>query len=161
MASTLPPDLVAAISEGRAVLFMGAGASRGSKNDQGKDIPLARELADDLVNMFLGPAYRGYDFRSAYDLSCSQRDVPTIQRFLFDRLNPFQPAVFHALVPQLPWAGLLTTNYDLIIERAYSRARSPIHRLVPNVKDDDGAADLLDHRGILYVKLHGCITRHH
>ena len=161
MASTLTPALIAAVAEGRAVLFLGAGASRGAKNDKGNEIPLASDLANELVEMFLGPPYRGSDFRTAYDLSCSQRDVPTVQRFLFDRLNPFQPAPFHQIVPTLPWAGILTTNYDLVIERAYERVTSSVQKLVPNVKDDDGSANKLDHRSILFVKLHGCITRHH
>src|SRR5262249_3103505 len=98
---------------------------------------------------------------SAYDLACSVRDVRTVQKFLFDQLNAFRPAAFHLLLTSFPWAGILTTNYDLIIERAYGQAKSPLQRLVPNVKDEDGATQRLDHRSLLYVKLHGCITRHH
>ena len=93
--------------------------------------------------------------------ACSVRDVLTVQKFLFDHLNAFRPADFHLLLPSFPWAGVLTTNYDLIIERVYTQARSPLQRLVPNVKDDDGATQRLDHKSLLYVKLHGCITRHH
>src|SRR5262245_27748381 len=98
---------------------------------------------------------------SAYDLACSVRDVRTVQKFLFDQLNAFRPAAFHLLLTSFPWAGILTTNYDLIIERAYGQAKSPLQRLVPNVKDEDGATQRLDHRSLLYVKRHGCITRHH
>jgi tetratricopeptide (TPR) repeat protein len=159
--SSLPAELVAAVAEGRAVLFLGAGASRGAKDANGNEIPLASQLAEKLIATFLGPPYAGLDFRTAYDLSCSQRDVRTVQRFLFDQLSPFHPAAFHERIPTIPWAGLLTTNYDLIIERAYSKARSPVQKLVPNVRDDDGSADLLDYRSVLYVKLHGCITRYH
>jgi hypothetical protein len=114
----LPDDLVAAVAEGRAVLFLGSGASRGAKNKSGQEIPDARGLANELINEFLGPDYAGLDFRVAYDLSCSQRDVLTIQRFIFTRLNQFEPAVFHLLIPQFVWAGIITTNYDLIIERS-------------------------------------------
>jgi tetratricopeptide (TPR) repeat protein len=70
--------------------------------------------------------------------------------------NVLWPAASHPA-----WAGLLTTNYDLVIERAYALAKSPLQHLVPNVKDDDDATERLDHRSLLYVKLHGCITRHH
>ena len=156
MAAELPRELVGAVAEGRAVLFLGAGASRGAKDDKSRDIPTATELAAELVAMFLGKAYEGYDFRTAYDLACSVRDVPTVQKFLFDRLNTFRPASFHLLIASFPWAGILTTNYDLIVERAYGQARSPLQRLVPNVKDDDGATQRLDHKSLLYVKLHGC-----
>lgn len=157
---TIPSGLVAAVSEGRAVLFLGAGASRGATAGNGENIPLASDLAAELVNKFLTKDYEGIDFRAAYDLSCSQRDIPTVQRYLFDRLSPFEPASFHLLIPQFVWAGLLTTNYDLIVERSYGRAPNPVQKLVPNLRDGDGATDRLDHRSVLYVKLHGCITQH-
>lgn len=156
----LPTDLVAAVSEGRAVLFLGAGASRGAKNGSGDEIPLASNLAAELVSKYLGSDYVGSDLRTAYDLSGSQRDVPTVQRYLFDRLNPFDPARFHFLIPQFVWAGLITTNYDLIVERSYGRAAASVQKLVVSLRDGDGATSRLDYRSVLFVKLHGCITLH-
>ena len=101
MAIELPNELVSAVKDGRVVLFLGAGASRGAKDSIGRPIPDGAELAE-----------------------------------------------------------LLVTNYDLVIERAYEQSTSPVQRLVPNVKDGDGATDHLVNRGLLYVKLHGCITRY-
>jgi hypothetical protein len=60
---------------------------------------------------------------------------------MLDILNPFQPADFHLLIPTFAWAGIATTNYDLVVERAYQRAPSPLQKVVPNVKDGDGATD--------------------
>jgi tetratricopeptide (TPR) repeat protein len=157
----LPRDLITAVAEGRAILFLGAGASRAATDCKGQEIPDARGLARKIAHAFLGKDYEDYDFLGAYDLACSVRDVRTVQKFIFDELSAFRPADFHLLIPLLPWAGILTTNYDLIIERAYNQAKYPLQRLVPHVQDDDGAAQRLDHKGILYVKLHGCITRHH
>ena len=157
----LPNDLIAVVAEGRAVLFLGSGASSGAKNKASELIPLAVELAAELVNAFLGADYKGADFRTAYDLSCSQRDTLTVQRFIYDRLSQFEPADFHLLIPEFPWAGLITTNYDLIVERSYKKARSPVQRLIPYVKDGDGSMAKLDHRSVIYDKLHGCITQHH
>jgi hypothetical protein len=48
----------------------------------------------------------------------------------------------------------------LVVERACQRAPSPLQKLVPHVKDGDGATDQLGDRSVLNVKLHGCITRH-
>lgn len=161
MLSELPPELVTAVREGRVVLLLGAGASYGSKDKMGKPIPLGRDLAAELIDTFLTPEYSSLDFRNAYDLSCSQRDVRTVQKFLNDRLDPFQPAAFHGLIPTFAWAGLLTTNYDLIIERAYRLAEGEAQqKLTPHTKDADGATSNLDTKSLLYVKLHGCITRH-
>jgi len=154
------PALLKAVEEGRAVLFMGAGASCGAKDEKGNKIPDGKELSLLIARKFLGAEYEGLDFRSTCDLACNQRDVGTVQRFIFETLNPFQPAHFHKLISTFAWAGLAGTNYDLIVERAYPAAKSPLQKLVPNTKDGDGATDRLGDRSVLYVKLHGCITRH-
>jgi hypothetical protein len=161
MADKLPSDLIAAVAEGRAVLLLGAGASLGATDSNGLPIPDGTKLAGEIVKEFLGDEYKDYPFRSAYELACSSRDVQTVQKFIFDRLSAFHPTDFHLIVPTLPWAGILTTNYDLVIERAYSKVPSPIRKLIPNVRDGDGSTDRLDYRSVLYVKLHGCITRHY
>ena len=160
MTIDLPKELATAVQEGRAVLFLGAGASRGAMDDKLQPIPDGSGLAKILIKEFLGDDYDGLDLRSVYDLACSERDVRTVQRKIFDILNPFQPADFHLLIPTFAWAGIATTNYDLVVERACQRAPSPLQKLVPHVKDGDGATDQLGDRSVLNVKLHGCITRH-
>lgn len=160
MTDELPRELVTAVQEGRAVLFLGAGASRGAINNMRQPIPDGAELANILMKEFLGDGYEGLDLRTVYDLACSERDVRTVQRKVFDILNPFQPADFHLLIPTFAWAGIAGTNYDLVLERTYQRSPAPLQKLVPNVKDGDGATDQLGDRNVLYVKLHGCITRH-
>jgi hypothetical protein len=160
VAVDLPKGIIEAIGEGRAVLFLGAGASRGATDEKGIGVVDGKGLAALIVDQFLGRDYEGYDFRGAYDLAGSSRDILTVQKFLFDYFIRFHPAPFHLIIPTMPWAGLLTTNYDLVIERAYNKAKELQH-LVPHVKDDDGALDRLDYKSLLYIKLHGCITRHH
>ncbi len=56
MSGDLSQDLISAIQEGRAVLFLGAGASRGAKDREGKSIPIASDLANMLADKFLGLA---------------------------------------------------------------------------------------------------------
>ncbi|MEQ8751022.1 MAG: SIR2 family protein [Amphiplicatus sp.] len=159
MSETVPPELVAAIREGRVVLFLGAGASRGATDGSGNQIPLGDDLASELVELYLGPEYAGVDFRTAYDLSCSARDVRTVQAFVRDRLQPFQPASFHSIIPGFAWAGLATTNYDLVIERAYQVKADRIQNIIPLRSDSDAKTTPLRHGSIFYVKLHGCITQ--
>jgi tetratricopeptide (TPR) repeat protein len=160
MPLTLPADLVREVREGRAVLFLGAGASIGARSSGGDLIPAGDGLATILREAYLDDSYKGLDFRSIYDLCCSVRSVPVVQRKVFEVLNPFQPAEFHRLIPTFAWAGLAGTNYDLVIERAYSRVASAVQRVEPHVKDGDGATDRLSDRSVLYLKLHGCLTRH-
>lgn len=156
--TSLPQDLTAAIRDGRAVLFLGAGASRGGKGPDGQEAPTANELALQLSKSFLGEDYSDLDLRSAYDLSCSARDVRTVQAKIFELLDPIQPASFHRSIPEFPWAGIMTTNYDLIIERAYAASKGS-QGLVPYTKDGDGATDRVTSGDVLYIKLHGCISR--
>ena len=157
---TIPSALIAAIREGRAVLFLGSGASAGAKDKDEKPIPNAQELANILAEEFLDPTFNNAELRFVYDLACSERDVRTIQRRVFEILNEFEPAPHHLLVPFFAWAGIATTNYDLLIERAYRGASSPLQDLLPNVNDRDGAPDQIGVRSVLYVKLHGCISRY-
>lgn len=161
MPEQVPSELIAAVREGRAVLLLGAGASFGSSDTKGNKIPLGNTVAKELAENFLGAEYASLDFRTAYDLSCSQRDVRTIQKYIHDRLFPFHPAEFHKLIPTFSWGGMLTTNYDLVSERAYKDSgNSSLQKLLPHVKDADGATANQDDKTVLYVKLHGCITRH-
>lgn len=156
----LPAGLLREMRSGRCVLFMGAGASAGALNETGDEIPLANAFAGELANAFLGEGYEGSDFRTIYDLACSEHDVRTVQRYVSDRLVRFQPAPHHKLIPLLPWAGIMGTNYDLIVERAYQQQSEAVARLVPNIKDNDGSAANLVPGSISYIKLHGCITAH-
>ncbi|MER8718296.1 SIR2 family protein [Mesorhizobium sp. M0999] len=158
--SELPAGLLRELRAGRCVLFIGAGASAGALNDVGDEIPLANALAVELAAKFLGAGYEGADFRSVYDLACSEHDVPTVQRYLFDRLFRFQPAPHHKLIPLLPWAGIMGTNYDLIIERAYAQQTEAVATVVPNIKDGDSPTNNIVLGSIPYIKLHGCITAH-
>ena len=45
MAIEIPGPLLDAVKEGRAALFLGAGASRGSTDGKGSHIPVGKELA--------------------------------------------------------------------------------------------------------------------
>lgn len=161
MTDEVPPELISAIREGRAVLLLGAGASYGAPDKNLNKIPLGAQVAEELVSLYLSEDYKGLDFRTAYDLSCSQRDVRTVQKYLHDRLNPFEPAEFHKLIPTFGWAGMMTTNYDLIIEKSYKAVDGKaLQKILPHVKDNDGATSVQDEKSLLYVKLHGCITRY-
>ncbi len=63
--------------------------------------------------------------------------------------DSWRPGRLHADLMALPWADVLTTNYDTLLERASKR-----HRVV---KD---AADLASARRPRVVKLHGSIDGH-
>ncbi|MCZ7453332.1 SIR2 family protein [Rhizobium rhizogenes] len=160
MTNSIPDELVAAVKDGRAALFLGSGASRGATGFSKGDVPDGQGLADILAESYLTPRYKGLNLKRVYDLCCSQRDVRTVQKLLFDLFDPLEPADFHLLIPTFPWAGLLGTNYDRVIEKAYEKEPRAVKRIEVNTKDGDGATDRVGRDGVLYVKLHGCISRH-
>src|ERR1039458_4235879 len=43
---------------------------------------------------------------------------------------PFEPADFHLFIPQFRWRAIATTNFDLIVERAYASASTRLQNPV-------------------------------
>jgi hypothetical protein len=120
--SSLPKVLVDNIKENSVVLFLGAGASIGAEHPQRKQIPNGKELAKMLVDKFLGPEYRGIPLLRAAELAIAQSDLFTFQDYVASIFREFGPSDHHRLVPRFLWKAIFTTNYDLVIERAYEQA---------------------------------------
>jgi len=120
--SSLPKVLVDNIKEHSLVLFLGAGASIGAEHPQKKPIPSGKELAKMLVDKFLGSEYRGIPLLRAAELAIAQSDLFTFQDYVASVFRDFGPGDHHRLVPRFLWQAIFTTNYDLVIERAYEQA---------------------------------------
>jgi tetratricopeptide (TPR) repeat protein len=142
------------------VPFFGAGASYGGHAADGSLIPLGDDLKDLIAARFLGAGYEKADFANVCDFAITESSVRELQKFLQGTLFPFGPADHHLLLPTFRWAGLATTNYDLVVERAYERVTTPAQALAPFCKDEDGSLDRLTPQSVLYVKLHGCINHY-
>ena len=65
--------------------------------------------------------------------------------------NAWFPSPTHKRLLQLPWADILTTNYDTLLERAAAEIFTPAYDLVKS------ATDLVHARQPRIVKLHGSI----
>lgn len=65
--------------------------------------------------------------------------------------NAWFPSPTHKRLLQLPWADVLTTNYDTLLERAAAEVLTPAYDLVRS------ATDLVHARQPRIVKLHGSI----
>jgi hypothetical protein len=154
----LPPALVEAVKDQRVVLFLGSGASHGAKHPQGKAIPLGDNLRDLICDRFLGGALISKPLTVVAAMAANEAGFVPFQKFIYDLLEPFQPAAHHLLLPTFRWRAIATTNVDLIVERAYT-ATSALQKIVRTVKD----GDLFDQRlnevpnPLGYYKLHGCI----
>ena len=161
MSVEIPAPLVAAVQDLRAVLFLGAGACKGATSPNNDAVPDADSLRDQLSDEFLGGDLKDRSLTQVADLAISETDLGIVQRFVRSLFLPFEPASFHKLLPEIPWHGIATTNYDLIVERSYAQTPSPCQRLIPVLSDETPIESHLKQHanGLLYLKLHGCINQ--
>ena len=158
--SQIPSYLIQAIGDGQVVLVLGAGASVGALHPKGCRPPVGSELGTLLSTKFLGGRFQNLPLASVSELAISESDLVAVQDYIAEVFLPFQPASFHKLLPTFKWAGLATLNYDLVMERAY--AGKPLQTLRPMLSNSDRIEEIRrSPNDLMYLKLHGCITRTH
>jgi hypothetical protein len=155
----IPSALVESVREGRVFLFLGAGASIGAAAPDGSTPPNGPQLGKLLADKFLGGEDADQPLNIIAEYAVSETDLLTVQEFLRDIFSTFEPAGFHCLIPTFKWAGLATTNYDLLVERAYNAVEHRLQEVVPFLRDQDRVEERLRNEdAIPYLKLHGCIS---
>ncbi|TAJ96026.1 MAG: hypothetical protein EPO31_01010 [Gammaproteobacteria bacterium] len=155
----LTPSLLEAIQRGDAILFLGAGASFGAKGPKGQVAPSGEQLRDILCDRFLGGTLNSKSLSQVAELAKNEAGLLKVQDTIAELFRPLEPADFHLLIPSFRWHAIVTTNFDLVLERAYDKCRDREQSLAPVLRDGDNFIDRLrDLSQVLYLKLHGCIT---
>jgi hypothetical protein len=155
----IPAALIEQIREGKVMLCLGAGASKGATSPDGSEPPLGFELVKLISDKFLGGEDKNKNLSLVSDLAISETDIITFQEFLKDLFIKYIPADYHKLMPTFKWAAIATTNFDLIVERAYEACKDPAQTLVPFYRNSDRVDwKLRSPDTIPYLKLHGCIN---
>jgi tetratricopeptide (TPR) repeat protein/cold shock CspA family protein len=155
----LPKALVESVCNGQVILFLGAGASLGASQSRNETPPIGQRLADILAERFLGADYIGRPLAQISELVINETDIITVQGFIASIFDEFYPADFHKLIPKFIWHAIVTTNYDLIIERAYDEAPRILQTPVVFKKNGERVDEKLKTQdSVPYIKLHGCIT---
>ncbi len=155
----IPPFLKEQVQDGNVVLFLGSGASIGAMHEAGNKPPIGNDLANLIASKFLGPEYLDRPLSYVADLAISETDLVTVQDYIAAVFMDFYPADFHKLIPNFVWRAIATTNYDLIIERAYSSNVTALQTPIPFKKNGERVEEKLKAADSLcYYKLHGCIT---
>ena len=103
----------------------------------GRTPPSSTSLAQQLAERFLGKEYINESLSVVAELAFSEASIPKAQEFIRSLLFDIQPAAHHLLIPTFRWAGIATTNYDLVIERAYANCRERIQDPVPVLSNGD------------------------
>jgi len=155
----LSPWLLEQVTNGQAILFLGAGATKGAIAPNGRRPLTGAELRDELSRKFLGGQQKDKPLAQVAEFAKYEASVVDVQRFIRELFEPLQPADFHLLIPQFRWFAIASTNYDLILERAYERAPNPLQYLSVIVRDGDNFSEAIgDPERVPYLKLHGCIS---
>lgn len=159
----LPEVLVNAVRNQRAILFLGAGASREGRDKDGKSAPMADELKTMLCQKFLSRDLPGYSLMAAAEMLYGMVGQTTVLEYLANILREFYPTEAHAKIPTFRWRMIATTNYDLLIERAYSATKDRMQDLLPFLRDNEPIEERkqANPKGVEFLKLHGCIENIH
>ncbi len=158
----IPTPLKAAVESGNAVLLLGSGASLAGRDDAGKSPPTTPQLAKLLCDRFLSSDYERHPLTQVADYAISESSLFDVQDYIRDIFLPFKPSSSHLLIPSFRWRAIITTNYDRLVEEAYSRDPAPAQRLVPLFRNTDRWDDVLrDANSVPLLKLHGCISLTH
>ena len=155
----IPAALIDAIKDQRAVLFLGAGASQQAKHPKGERIPQGDRLRGMICDKFLGGALKDKPLPAVAEYAASETGLSRFQEYIRELFLPFEPADFHLLIPTFRWRAIATTNFDLVIERAYENAPNPLQTLVKAVKNGDSFDTRFNKETdpVGFFKLHGCI----
>lgn len=155
----IPHFLQEQIQDGNVVLFLGSGAVIGAIHKTGMKPPIGNDLANLIATKFLGTEYLNKPLSYVSDIAISETDLVTVQEYIASIFMEFYPADFHKLVPNFVWRAIATTNYDLIVERAYSSNSAALQTPIPFKKNGERIEEKLKAADSLcFYKLHGCIT---
>jgi len=160
----IPTLLSEAVKTKRAVLFLGAGASKEAKNAAGQSPPDANQLRDILAEKFFRREMKNRDVMAVAEMAiASGVGAPRVYEAVRQVFDPFQPSAAHKLVATFAWRMIATTNYDLLIERAYADSGNRVQNLVRFLKDDEPIEEKLQStlNPVQYLKLHGCLEHIH
>jgi hypothetical protein len=161
---TVPEPLLDAIRSKKTVLFLGAGASKEAKNSHGSSPPDANQLRDILAMEFFRKPMPYRDVMAVAEMAAEAAGGrPRVFEAVRKAFDGFQPSEAHKRVPLFYWRTIATTNYDLLLESAYSTCGERVQTLIPFVKDDEPILDKLQAATspVPYLKLHGCLDHIH
>ena len=143
------------IKESNTILFLGAGASVGEKRYLSKEIieyyesKIGKHLRESNITKWL-------DILSADD-SFSRTDF---DNFVQDLLQKLTVTESHKVMAGIPWREIITTNYDLLIERAFDEitaSSQKVYDLKP-IRSQKQYNYRESNTEVRFVKLNGCIS---
>lgn len=141
--------------DGHAVLFTGAGFSRDAVNLRGDPLKNGRELALHLSKLANLPEDTTLD--DAAEEFTQLRGEDLLVSELKQEFTVKDIASSHLHIAEVPWRRIYTTNYDNVLETAYTRNS---RLLVPIVQSDNiRTIPIGDKANTLCIHLNGYVDR--
>lgn len=161
MPNTIPVAIKNAIESGDAILFLGAGASYDALLGDHPTRIMADTVKDALSDKFLGGAHKKKPLMTVADYARSEASLVRVQHLVRELFINLEPAQFHLKIPTFRWRAVVTTNYDLVIEKAYASCKSRLQEIAPVSRDGEELERALSRQNTIpYLKLHGCINNY-
>lgn len=155
----IPAHLANQVRDGEVVLVLGAGASMGALSPSGKSAPNGAQLGSALSDKFLGGRLKSRTLAQISELAISESSLGEVQELVKTLLVDLEPTSAHMVLPTFRWAGIATTNYDLLIEKAYEKKKSnAVQKLVSFVKNEERFSAGRGEHSLMLLKLHGCLN---
>ena len=116
---------------GRAVLFLGAGFSCGTKNAGGTTMKTGQGFSDHLAGQVGLPSGTGLMDTAEAFLEQYGPDplvAELLKEFDASELLPYQTAL-----AKIPWKQIYSTNYDNIVEKSFKQVGLPLETVNPDI----------------------------
>ena len=133
----IPDSLITRILQKKCILFLGAGATKESGG------ALGSELGKYIYNQ-IGDI--GIDFKENLGkytqllVNAGYRDE--IERLVRKRFSSLQPSSSFCNIAHIPWKAIYTTNYDDLVEKAYSKQRFYNYEVKSSLNVDQNIGDV-------------------
>lgn len=155
----IPQILIESIKNKNVVLFLGSGFAYNAIHPQNEQVPLGNQLAEKIADKFLGGQYKDSSLAYVSDLAISESNLFEVQRYIAEIFEKFKPNENHKIYTTLPWKAIFTTNYDLILERAYKENEGNNAQDFINIYRNTPEQQIFKTPNTVpYYKLHGCIS---
>lgn len=150
----LNTELFPSIFKGEIILFLGAGSSVTEKKFLGIDtvkfyqdkLGIDAETTDLLEFMDLVSAMPNFN-REDFD------------NYIVDVLSKYIPKESHKIIASLNWNQIITTNVDLMIEKAFDLIENTVeqHKTLKIIRNVSDFHQINGNGFVKYIKLNGCI----
>ncbi|WP_437920015.1 SIR2 family protein [Sphingobacterium sp. LRF_L2] len=128
-------NLLESVISGNCTLFTGAGFSFGAKNIHGNLLASAASLTEKLY-LECGVIENDYDLKNASQFYIEEFGEHQLIEFLRNNFFISEVSNSHLSVASLPWKRVYTTNYDNVLELAYSKSGKLLSSIVLGDKID-------------------------